>query len=91
MEDGKILRLVTRTEVEQAAVEASIHEDHAAAIQTLEGALELAKERGAVGVAVAFLFENGDYGHMAAPGRGAGALAGAVADMQFCILRGMNP
>lgn len=86
-----VLRLVTLPERE--AEERTAYEDgaHSEAVDMLERALAMVKERKVSSVAIAFAFDDQAYGSLIpTAGNKMGHLIGAVADMQHRLLRRTN-
>jgi hypothetical protein len=86
-----VIRLITATD--RAAAEQAEYEDsaHAEALSMLERAIGLVKERKVGSVAIAFALDDGSYGHLLpVAGNRIGHLVGAVADMQWSLLRKTN-
>jgi hypothetical protein len=86
-----VIRLVTATDL--AATEQAEYEDaaHSEAVSMLERALALVKERKTSAVAIALAFDDGGYGHLLPiAGNRIGHLVGAIADMEFTLLRKTN-
>lgn len=82
-----IIRLVTSAD--RAAQEEAEYADaaHAEAVEMLERAANLLRDRKVGAIAIAFAMDDGSYGHLLpVAGNRIGHLVGAIADMQHALL-----
>lgn len=90
---GDVIRLVPRDERERERFAELAHHDAEALIETARGlvAEAVAEGRKVVGLAVAVAFSDGSYGSLIPVNAcDYGRLLGAVADLQFRLLRNTN-
>lgn len=83
-----IIRLVTAAERTEAEETAYCDAAHAEAVEMLERALEMAKERRVSSVAVAFAFADRSYGSLIPlKGNDVGLLLGSVTDLAYRLTK----